>query len=386
MAQRDYYEILGISRNAGAEELKKAYRKLAFKYHPDKNQDNKKAEEKFKEVTEAYEILSDPQKRAQYDQFGAEAFKYAGAGAGARGFGFGGIDLEEALRAFREAFEGESPFGDFFGFGDIFGTSTGRPRGRRRGRDLELSMEISFKDAAFGIKRTVKLLRYETCEVCNGNGAKPGTSKVTCSQCGGTGKVVTGTGFFNISRICSRCQGEGEIIKTPCKNCRGEGIVKKERKIEISIPAGIESNTRLRISGEGEMPPGGGIRGDLYILFYVKPHEIFQREDNDIICDVPITFVQATLGDEITVPTLEGKVKMRIPSGTQSGKIFRLRDKGIADIHGYGRGDELIRIIVEIPAKLTTKQKHLLKEFAEADGEMTPGVKSFMEKVKKLFK
>ncbi len=383
MAERDYYEILGGNKSAGGEELKKAYRKLAFKYHPDKNQDNKEAEEKFKEVTEAYEILSDPQKRAQYNQFGAEAFKYAGAGTG--GYGFGG--MEHAEEVFSSLF-GDSVdgiFDSFFGFGDAFAGSGTRRRARRRGRDLELSMEISFKDAAFGIKRIVKLLRYETCEVCNGSGAKHGTSKVTCPQCGGTGKVVTGTGFFNISRTCSQCQGEGEMIKTPCKNCRGEGRIKKERKIEISIPAGMESNTRLRISAEGEMPPRGGIRGDLYILIYVKPHEIFQREDNDIICDVPITFIQAALGDEITIPTLEGKVKMKIPPGTQSGKIFRLRGKGIADIHGYGRGDELIRIIVEIPAKLTTKQKHLLKEFAESGGEITPGVKSFMEKVRKLF-
>ena len=387
MTARDYYEILGVNKNANADEIKKAYRTLAFKYHPDKNQDNKKAEEKFKEVTEAYEVLSDSEKRTQYDQFGHEAFKYAGAGAGAGAYGFGGgIDLEEALRAFREAFSGESTFGEFFDLGDIFGTSTRRGTSGRRGRNLQLSMEISFEDAAFGTKRTVKLARYENCDTCKGSGVKPGTSKATCSECGGSGKISTNTGFFSISRSCPNCQGEGEIIKTPCKSCRGEGRVKEERKLEIKIPAGVESNTRLRISGEGEAGPRGGTRGDLYVLIYVKAHEIFQREGNHILCEIPITFIQAALGDEIGVPTLDGKVKMKVPAGTQSGKVFRLRGKGIPDVHGYSKGDEFVRIIIETPTKLNTKQKQLLKEFAESGNGTTPGVKSFMEKVKKLFK
>lgn len=383
MAKRDYYEILGVNKNASADEIKKAYRALAFKYHPDKNQDNKEAEERFKEVTEAYEVLSDSQKRAQYDQFGHEAFRYAGVGTGT--YGFGGIDLEEALRAFREAFEGESIFENFFGFGDIFGTST-RRRGRRRGRNVELSTEISFENAAFGTTRTVKVARYENCDICKGSGAKPGTYRATCPDCGGSGRVSTSTGFFSISRTCPQCEGEREIIKTPCKNCRGEGRVKVEKRLEIKIPAGIESGIRLRISGEGEAGQRGGPRGDLYLLIYVKPHEIFQREGNDIICEVPITFSQAALGDEVNVPTLEGKVKMKIPTGTQSGKIFRLRGKGITDIHGYGKGDELVRVIVETPIRLNAKQKQLLREFAELGKDATPGVKSFIDKMKKLFK
>ena len=384
--KRDYYEILGVNKNASADELKKAYRTLAFKYHPDKNAGNKEAEEQFKEATEAYEVLSDTQKKAQYDQFGHDAFKYAGAGGGGGdSYGFsGGIDLEEALRAFRENFEGGSIFDNIFGGGDMFGGST-RQR-VHRGRDLELSMEISFEEAAFGTKRTVKLARHESCDVCDGSGAKPGTSRIRCDQCGGSGKVTTANGFFSVSRGCPQCEGEGEIIKTPCKNCRGDGRIRREKKLEIKIPAGIESGVRLRISGEGELPKGGGQRGNLYALIYVKEHEIFHREGNHIICEVPITFPQAALGDEISVPTLEGKVKMKVPAGTQSGKIFRLRGKGIHDVHGYGKGDELIRIIIETPTKLSAKEKQLLKEFGKEEGSNTPGVRMFMEKVKRLFK
>lgn len=391
MSKRDYYRTLGVNKSANADEMKKAYRSLAFKYHPDKNPGDKAAEEKFKEVTEAYEVLSDSQKKAQYDQFGYDAFKYAGAGAGASAdagtYGFESVDLNEALRAFSEAFGGgggESSFGDFFGLGNIFG-SGGEAR-TRKGRSVELSMEIPFEDAAFGTKRTVRISRFENCDVCDGSGAKPGTSKTRCKQCQGSGKVSTSTGFFSISRTCPHCQGEGEIIKTPCKKCRGDSRVKFDRKIEVKIPAGIDSQTRLRISGEGEAPRGGGIRGDLYVLIYVKKHDIFQRDGNDIICRVPVTFSQAALGDEIDIPTLEGKVKMKVPSGTQSGKVFRLRGKGITDINGYGRGDELVQVLVETPVKLNARQKQLLEEFAQVGNGASPGVKTFIVKMKKMFK
>lgn len=382
--KRDYYEVLGVSRNASQDEIRQAYRKLAIKYHPDKNPGNKEAEEKFKETTEAYEVLNDSQKRAQYDQFGHAAFQYAGTG----GYGFGGMDLhsaEETFRSFTEDFGG-GLFGDFFE--DIFGTTTtgrGKRRRVRRGSDLEMSMEISFEEAAFGTQNTVRVPRYEACSNCRGEGTKPGTAKVSCPQCGGMGQVRTAAGFLSIARTCPRCQGEGEIIQTPCPECRGQGRVKVERKIDVKIPPGVETGTRLRITGEGEAGHRGGPRGDLYILIYVRKHSVFTRESNDILCEVPISFAQAALGDEVEVPTLDGKVKMKVPSGTQSGKIFRLRGKGISDLRGYSKGDQLVRVIVEIPAKLNLRQKQLLKEFAASGGGFTPAINSFIEKIRRMF-
>jgi len=383
--KRDFYEVLGLSRDASQDEIKSAYRKLAMKYHPDKNPPgSKEAVEKFKEVTEAYEILSDPQKRAQYDQYGHAAFQYQGAGS----HGFGGMDLndaEEIFRSFMQGFGG-GIFDDFFG--DVFGTSSTRGRRHRanRGSDLEMSMEISFEEAAFGTNKAVKVPRYEACPNCKGEGAKPGTKKTVCAQCGGSGQVMRSAGFLSIASACSRCQGEGEMIQTPCNECRGQGRVKVERKIDIKIPGGVESETRLRISGEGEAGRGGGSRGDLYILIYVKKHPIFTKEDNDILCEVPISFAQAALGDDIEVPTLEGKVQMKIPPGTQGNKIFRLKGKGTNDLRDYGRGDELVRVIVEVPTKLNQKQRELLKEFADSGGGSTPTIDSFLEKIKGIFK
>lgn len=384
--KRDYYEILGVSRNASQDEIRQAYRKLAIKYHPDKNPGSKEAEEKFKEVTEAYEILSNPEKRTQYDQFGHRAFQYAGAGGG---YGFGGMDLHSAEEIFRSFMEdsGGGLFEDFFG--DIFGTTTTKRSRRRRvsrGSDLEMGMEISLEEAAFGTHRTVRVPRYEICPDCKGEGTRPGTARVSCPQCGGMGQVRTTTGFLSIARACPRCQGEGEIIQTPCPACRGQGRVKVERKIDVKIPAGAEAGTRLRITGEGEAGYRGGPRGDLYILIYVKKHPVFSREDNDVLCEVPISFAQAALGDEVEVPTLDGKVKMKVPAGTQSGKIFRLRGKGITDLHGYGKGDELVRVTVEVPTKLNSQQKQLLKEFAASGGGFTPAINSFIEKIKGMFK
>lgn len=388
MAKRDYYEILGISRGASEDEMRSAYRKLAMQYHPDKNQgNNKEAEAKFKEVTEAYEILSDSQKRAQYDQFGHDAFKYAGAGE----HGFGGMDLNEAediFRSFMEGFGGGGGGGLEDLLGGIFGSTSSRGRGRRvsRGSDLEMSIEIGFKEAAFGIAKAIKVPRYEICNNCKGDGAKAGTSRTRCSQCGGRGQVMSSAGFFSIARTCPRCQGEGEVIQMPCPQCHGQGRVKVERKIDVNIPAGVETGTRLRISGEGEAGRRGGARGDLYILIYVKKHPIFTKDGNDIMCEVPISFAQAALGDEVEVPTLEGKVKMKVPAGTQNGKVFRLRGKGVSDIRGYTRGDELVNIAVEVPTRLNSKQKQLLKEFADSGGGFTPTINSFIEKIKGAFR
>jgi len=385
VSKRDYYEILGVTKNASDDQIKKAYRSLALKYHPDRVTDDKKEEaaEKFKEATEAYEILSDSQKRTQYDQFGHQAFQYGSSGGGFSDM----AHAEEVFRSFMEGFGGGGGgiFDDLLG--GIFGGSTGGGRRKsRRGSDLEMSIEISFEEAAFGISKTAVVPRYETCTTCNGEGAKPGTSRKRCSQCDGKGQVMSQAGFFSVARTCPQCQGEGEVIETPCPECRGRGRVKVERKIDVKIPAGVDTGTRLRITGEGEVGMRGGGRGDLYILIYVKKHPIFMREDNNVLCELPISFTQATLGDEVDVPTLTGNVKMKIPAGTQNGKGFRLRGKGIADIHGYGKGDQLVRIMVEVPTKLSSKQKNLLKEFDESGGGTTPSINSFIDKIKGAFK
>ncbi|RLG68684.1 MAG: molecular chaperone DnaJ, partial [Methanobacteriota archaeon] len=349
MAKQDYYEVLGVSRDASSDKIKQAYRKLAVKYHPDKNPDNRaEAEEKFKEISEAYEVLSDPQKRATYDQFG-----HAGVGGGF-GSGFSGFET------FAREFEGTN-FGDIFGdfFGGIFGGKTREKEQRRKGADLEYSLEISFEEAAFGIKKTINFLRYDVCPHCKGEGAEPGTKKTTCPECGGQGEVRMMRGFFSINKTCSRCQGEGSIIQKPCSKCRGEGRIQVNRQLSVKIPAGIESGSRLRIANEGETGVKGGRKGDLYLLVYVQKHRIFKRERDDIFCEIPISFSQAALGTEIEVPTLEGKIRMRIPPGTQSHKLFRLRGKGIPNIQGYGRGDEIVKIVVRTPVHLNSEQKKL---------------------------
>lgn len=384
MSKKDYYEILGLSRDATDADIKKAYRKLALKYHPDRVAEDQKSQsaEKFKEATEAYEVIGDSKKRAQYDQLGHAAFQQGGAGGG-----FGGMDHAEDV--FREFMGGFSGGGGIFGdiFGDAFGGGSSRGRrGPKRGSDLEMSMEITFKEAAFGINKKVKIPRYESCPTCKGDGAKPGTKRSTCSQCGGSGQVRSQAAFLSIARPCNRCQGEGEIIESPCPECRGRGRVKAEKTIDVQIPAGVNTGTRVRVSNEGEVGERGGPRGDLYILIYVKKHEIFKREDNNVLCDVPISFTQATLGAEVSVPTLYDNVKMKIPSGTQSGKIFRLRGKGIEDVRGYGKGDQLIRVVVEIPSKLSQKQRMLLREFDSSGGGSTPGINSFIDKLKGVFK
>lgn len=378
MSKRDYYEVLGVSKTASEDELKKAYRKMARKYHPDVNRDNpKEAEEKFKEINEAYEVLSNAERRAQYDQFGHAAFDGSQGGAGGFG-GFGG-------------FGGNGGFGDIFDM--FFGNQGGfgrRNTGPEKGADLRYDMEITFEQAAFGVETEIQLPRTEDCGTCHGSGAAPGTHAETCPKCHGTGQiqVTQNTPFGRMVNVttCDRCHGEGKIVNTPCKDCHGKGKVRTKRKIQAKIPAGVDNGSRLRIAHEGESGVRGGPPGDLYVYIFVKPHKLFVREGNEVICEVPISFVQASLGDEIEVPTLDGKVKFRIPEGTQNGAIFRLREKGIPFLRGHGRGDQHVKVKVVTPQKLTEKQRQLLLEFAQLGGEnVNPEQKNFFKKVKDVF-
>ena len=377
MSKRDYYEVLGVSKSASEDEIKKAFRKLARKYHPDVNRDDpKEAEEKFKEANEAYEILSNAERRAQYDQFGHAAFN-GGAGGGQGGFGggFGGF--------------GGGGFGDifdmFFNGQGGFGGGSRRP-GPERGSDLRYNLEIDFKEAAFGKETEINIPRTEECEVCHGSGAAPGTHPETCPQCKGAGQVQftqnTPFGRMVNMKTCDRCNGEGKIVHSPCKSCGGKGKKRAKRKINVKIPAGVDNGSRLRISNEGEAGMRGGPSGDLYVYIFVKPHKIFSREGTEVICEVPINFVQASLGDEIEVPTLDGKVKMKIPEGIQSGTILRLKNKGIPSLRGQGRGDQHVRVKVLTPQKLNEQQKQMLRDFATATGEsVNPEQKSWFKKI-----
>lgn len=382
MSKRDYYEVLGVSKTATQDELKKAYRKLARKYHPDLNKDNPEAAEKFKECNEAYSVLSDEQKRAQYDQFGPEAFENGGMGGGpgAGGFGgfggFGGSGMEDI-------------FDMFFGGQGRGGRSNNA--GPQRGADLRYDMEITFEEAAFGVEKEISLKRSERCEHCHGEGAEPGSKVETCPECHGSGYVrfTQNTMFGQMvnERPCSRCHGEGKIISNPCKECGGSGTVKKTKKLKVKIPAGVDNGSRLRVGGEGEAGLKGGPSGDLYVYLYVKPHKFFERDGTTVLCEVPINIVQATLGAEIKVPTLDGQVTMKVPEGTQPGKVMRLKGKGIPSLRGGGRGDQLVRMKVVVPTKLTDKQKDALQKFADISKDnINPEEKSFLNKVKDFFK
>jgi len=379
--KRDYYEVLGVAKSATEDELKKAYRKVAKKYHPDMNPGDKEAEEKFKEAQEAYDVLSNSEKRQRYDQFGhAGVDPSAGGGYNPYGAGFGGA-----------GFDMGDIFESFFGGGFGGGGSTRRRNAPQKGRDLRYQIELDFLDAVFGISREINITRSERCETCGGSGAKKGTSPVTCSTCGGSGtvRVQQNTGFmsFATTRPCTACNGTGKIIKEPCADCRGSGSVRKSRKINVKIPAGIDDGQTISLRGEGENGVNGGPNGDLYITVRVKAHPIFERHDNDILCEVPITFTQAALGATIKVPTVDGEETLDIPEGTATGAVFTLKGKGVPQINRRGRGNAYIKVTVDVPRGLNSKQKDLLRQFAESLGDKHhEKCKSFFDMVKKTFK
>jgi molecular chaperone DnaJ len=376
MAKRDYYEVLGAEKGATEEEIKKAYRKMAVKFHPDKNPGDKAAEEKFKEVGEAYEVLSDPQKRAAYDQYGHAAFDRRAGG----GFGAGG-GFHDPFEIFREVFGGGNIFDDLFGGG------RSDPSQPQRGSDLRYDLELTFEEAAHGCEKEISVSKLEACDACQGSGAEAGSRTRTCHVCGGRGQVISSRGIFSIAQTCPQCQGAGRVIDKPCKTCRGNGRKEKTTKITLRIPAGVDTGSRLRSSGNGEAGYRGGPSGDLYVFLHVKPHEMFQRDGDDLLCEVPISLVRAALGAEIEVPTLDGKASVRIPAGTQPGTVFRLKGRGVKNIQGYGHGDLHVRINVEVPTHMTSAQKAKLEEFAAlCDGKENPISQSFLDKARKLFK
>ena len=376
--KRDYYEVLGVERNASEEQVKRAYRKLAVKFHPDKNPDDPQAEEKFKELGEAYDVLMDAQKRAAYDRFGHAAFAPGGSG-------FGGATFHDPFEIFREVFGG----GGFGGgiFETFFGGGSGRTEDRRRGSDLRYDMEVKLEEAVFGIEKQIEIEKLDTCDKCGGSGAQPGSHAIRCPSCGGRGQVISSRGFFQISQTCPRCHGAGEIIEKPCQKCRGDGRIEKLSRINLKIPAGIREGTRLRSLNNGEAGINGGPPGDLYVVIHIKEHKIFQREGDDLYCEVPIPFWVATLGGEIDVPTLQGRAHLKVPAGTQSGQMFKLRGKGIINVNGRSHGDLFARLIVEVPSRLDAEQRRKLEEFAALCGdENTPMRKSFFERAKEFFK
>ncbi len=376
MAKRDYYEVLGVDRGASAEEIKKGYRKMAVKYHPDKNPGDKAAEESFKELGEAYEVLSDPQKKPLYDQHGHAAFDRRTA-AGSRG---GGAGFHDPFDVFREVFGGGGIFEDLFGGG------RSDPSQPQRGDDLRYDMELTFEEAAHGCEKEVTISKQDACTTCSGSGAEAGSRAQTCTTCGGRGQVISSRGAFSIGQTCSRCRGAGRVIDKPCKACRGEGRSEKSSTIKLRIPAGVDTGSRLRSVGNGEAGLRGGPQGDLYVVLHVKAHELFQRDGDDLLCEVPISFVQAALGGEVEVPTLSGKASIKVPAGTQPGITFRLKGKGMRNIQGYGTGDLHVRLNVEVPTHLTTAQRTKLSEFADlCNGKESPISQGFFEKAKRLF-
>ncbi|OCG00480.1 molecular chaperone DnaJ [Gilliamella sp. wkB112] len=374
MAKKDYYEILGVSKNATESEIKKAYKRLAMKYHPDKNQDNKaEAEAKFKEVKEAYEILTDEQKKAAYDQYGHAAFEQ-GFGAGAGGFG---------------GFGGGSAFDDIFS--DFFGGGRGRGgHGPSRGADLQYNITLTLEEAAAGVKKEIKVPTWVSCDTCHGQGTEKASDVVTCDTCHGAGVVQMRQGFFAVQQECPTCHGRGKVVKNPCKKCHGEGRIQKTKTLSVTIPAGVDTGNRIRLSGEGEAGLNGAPAGDLYVQVQVRSHAIFERDGSNLHCEIPINIALASLGGEVEVPTLNGKVSLTIPAETQTGKMFRLRGKGIKSLRGSAMGDLYCHVVVETPVNLTNKQKELLKELSESfkadkSSKHSPKEKSFFDKVKKFF-
>jgi molecular chaperone DnaJ len=373
MAKRDYYEVLGVNRDASEDDIKKAYRKLAMQHHPDRNPDNPTAEEKFKEAKEAYEVLSEAEKRTAYDRFGhagVDANAAAGAGAGA---GFGN-------------------FGDVFGdiFSEIFGGAGGRGRSNvYRGADLRYNLEIGLEEAARGTETKIRVPALEECETCHGSGAKPGTQPVTCTTCGGAGQVRIQQGFFSLAQTCPRCSGTGKIVKDPCGTCSGAGRVKKQKTMSVKIPPGVDEGDRIRLAGEGEAGVNGGPPGDLYVVIRLRQHPVFSRENSDLHCEMPISFSMAALGGELEIPTLDGSARIKVPPETQTGKVFRLRGKGIKAVRSNEYGDLFCHVVVETPVNLSARQKELLQELESIDqqdaGKHNPRAKSWMERVKEFF-
>lgn len=372
--KRDYYEILGLSRGATEADIKSAYRKLAVRYHPDKNPGDHAAEEKFKEAAEAYTVLSDAEQRARYDRFGHAGVSSSAGAAGWGAAGFGGI---------------EDILGDLFGFGDVFGGRGGGGAGGRRsaaqrGADLRYDLEMTLEEAAAGMTAQLRIPRLEACEACQGSGAAPGTQPETCPTCSGAGQVRYQQGFFSVARTCGNCRGTGRVIKTPCEACRGAGRVERERSMEVKIPSGVETGSRLRLAGEGEAGAQGGPAGDLYVVIHVKEHEQFERQGNNLYASVPVTFAQAALGSEVTVQTLGGQETLKIPAGTQTGTVFRLKGNGMPVLGGRGRGDMFVSVTVVTPTTLTREQRKLLEQLAEIE-EKDLGDKGLMDKVRDIF-
>ncbi|CAA9238170.1 MAG: Chaperone protein DnaJ [uncultured Chthoniobacterales bacterium] len=384
--KRDYYEVLSVTREATEDEIKRSYRKLAVKFHPDKNPGDTTAEEKFKELGEAYDVLMDENKRAAYDRYGHAAFAQGTAGPGRGGGGF-----HDPFDIFREVFSGAGGGGGMGG-GGIFETFFGGGaqvdrEGRQRGSDLRYDMQITLEEAAFGVEKEIEVRKLDTCTKCEGKGAEAGSRAINCPTCQGRGQVISSRGFFQVSQTCPRCRGVGQIIEKPCRACDGEGRVEKMSRIKLKIPAGIAEGSRLRSSRNGEAGIRGGPPGDLYVVIHVKEHEIFQRDEDNLYCELPISFTLAALGGEIAVPTLEGKANLKVPAGTQSGQIFKLRDKGIMNVNGRDRGDLLARVVVEVPTRLNSEQRQKLEEFAELCGdENTPLHKGFFDRAKDFFR
>jgi len=375
MAKRDYYEVLGVSKNASADEIKRAYRRMAIKCHPDKNPNDKEAETKFKECAEAYEVLSDPEKRQRYDQFGQE---------GLRGMGmhdYSHMKWQDIGSIFEDIFSG------FGGFGDVFGMGAGTHRGGpTRGYDLETSVDLTLNDIAKGTEKTIEFTRQDICPECSGSGCAPGTKPGRCQTCNGTGQIARGGGFFQMVSTCPQCRGTGEVITNPCKKCRGTARVPKKRSVNIKIPAGVHEGQGVRVANEGEPGQKGGPKGDLYCYIRIKPHEFLERDGNDLIAVVPISFTQAALGATIDVPSLNGTKSLKIPPGSQYGSIFRIKGQGLPDIRTGRTGDQLVQIAIETPTKLNEKQQELLREFAKTENRtVSPKSTSFFEKLKKHF-